>query len=103
MSEPVSPEAGRQAGDRKGAVRRQGAKPSGGTKRKGAATARVQFHLAVQVVERLRVHSALSHASDSGVVGGILLAHLSRFGKGRELFPAPAVAPDESGEDALPV
>lgn len=91
-----SPEAGKRP--RGGTAKRQSAKPSGSAKRPGAKTLRVQLHLEEQTVERLRVHTALSHRNDSSVVGEILLSWLARYGKGRELFPAPSREP---GEDLL--
>lgn len=88
---------GQEAGrPRAGAAKRQGAKPAGGAKRPDTKTVRVQLHLGERVVERLRVHTALSHRNDSAVVGEILLSWLGRYGKGRELFPA-------EGPDALGV
>src|SRR5262245_30780491 len=73
---------------RGGTARRQGAKPSGGAKRPGAQTLRVQLHLGGQTVERLRVHTALCHRSDSAMADEILLGWLSRYGRGRDLFPS---------------
>lgn len=75
---------------RGGQATRQSAKPAGSGKRSSAKSTRVQFHLPERIVERLRVHTALSHRNDSAVVGEILLSWLNRYGKGRELFPEEA-------------
>lgn len=71
---------------RGGTATRQGARPSGGAKRSGAKTVRLQLHLGEKTVERLGVHASLVHADKSRVVEDILVGWLSRFGKGRELF-----------------
>lgn len=78
------PEAGRPRG---GTPRRQGAKVPGSDKRSGAKPLRVQYHLGERLVERLGVHCSLVHRSQSAVVGEILTGWLTRYGKGRELFP----------------
>lgn len=77
----------REAGQsRKGATKRQAAKSPGGAKQSGTKTVRLQLHLMGQTVERLRVHTALSHRNDSRVADEILASWLTRYGKGRELF-----------------
>jgi hypothetical protein len=88
-------EAGRPRG---GAPKRQGAKVPGSDKRQGAKTARVQYHLGENVVERLGVHCSLVHRSCSAVVEEILLSWLQRFGRGKELWgpdAGPGVVSDE--------
>ena len=73
---------------RVGTAKRRSAKPSGSAKQPGTKTLRVQLHLGARTVERLRVHTALSHRNDSKVVEEILSGWLARYGRGRELFPA---------------
>ena len=80
---------------RGGQATRQAAKPAGGAKRSASKSMRVQFHLPERLVERLRVHTALSHRNDSAVVAEIVGSWLNRFGRGRELFPDE---PDSAGE-----
>jgi len=67
--------------------KRQSAKTPSSGKRPGTKKARVQFHLGERLVERLGVHSSLSHRNSSAIVEEILSGWLARFGKGRELFP----------------
>lgn len=93
MSE--SPEAAKRG--RGGTVKRQAARPSVSARKPSAKTLRIQLHLEEQTVERLRVHTALSHRNDSSVVGEILLSWLARYGRGRELFQPP----EGAGEDLL--
>jgi hypothetical protein len=68
-------------------AKRRNTKPSVSAKEPGAKTLRVQLHIGERTVERLRVHTALSHRNDSRVVEEILCGWLARYGKGRELFP----------------
>jgi hypothetical protein len=77
------------------AAKPKGAKPLGSARKPEAGTLRVQLHLSTEVVERLRVHTALVHRNDSAEVGKILLSYLAHRGQGRELFQLP----EEAGED----
>jgi hypothetical protein len=60
----------------------------------------VQYHLSEQLVERLGVHCSMSHRNEAAMVEEILLSWLARYGRGRELFPAPSREP---GQDLLEV
>src|SRR3954447_12328846 len=91
---------GQGAGNaRKGAAKRQGAKPLGGGKAPAAKKLRQQFHLGEQVVQRLGVHCSMSHRDKSALVEEVLTSWLARYGRGRELFPAGEVDPVESESD----
>lgn len=79
-----------------GAAKPKGAKPPGGAKKTDGKPLRVQLHLSAEVVERLRVHTALVHRNDSAVVEEILYSYLAYKGKGRTLFPAPV---KKAGQD----
>ena len=80
------PEGAAAKRPRGGTAGRQGARPSGGARRPGAKTVRLQLHLGGETVERLGVHASLVHADKSRVVEEVLLGWLSRYGRGRELF-----------------
>lgn len=92
--------AGRARG---GTARRQGTKPSGGGSQSGAKKARVQFHLGEKLIERIGVHASLVHRNQSAVVEEILTSWLTRYGRGRELFPSEGGTSggqvDPSGEE----
>lgn len=72
-------------------AKRQGAKPSGSGRRASAKTTRTQFHLGEVTARRLGVHAALVGKNQSRLVDEILTSWLTRFGQGRELFPADPV------------
>jgi hypothetical protein len=80
------PEGAAAKRPRGGTAGRQGARASGGARRSGAKTVRLQLHLGEKTVERLGVHASLVHADKSRVVEEVLLGWLSRYGRGRELF-----------------
>lgn len=90
--------AGKPKRARSESTKRQDAKSTGSAKKADVKTLRIQLHIEEQTVERLRVHTALSHRNDSAVVGEILLSWLARFGKGRELFPVLKKPGEDLGE-----
>lgn len=93
---------GQEAGKARGvAARRQGAKPPSGAKRPGAKTLRLQLHLGEKTVERLGVHCSLVHRNQSAVADEILRTWLSRYGRGRELFPAEELISEGTAEADL--
>jgi hypothetical protein len=89
-------EAGRSRG---GSSRRQGAKVTGSGKRPEAKKLRVQYHLGEKLIERLGVHASLVHRNQSAVVEEILTGWLTRYGRGRELFPADPEDSEGSATD----
>ena len=62
----------------------------------------MQFHLGEKLIERLGVHASLAHRNSSAVVEEVLTSWLSRYGKGRELFPAEVDPLGQGGEDSPP-
>src|SRR3954447_25026299 len=89
---------GQGAGNaRKGAAKRQGARPLGSGKAPVAKKLRQQFHLGEQVVQRLGVHCSMCHRDKSAFVEEILGSWLIRYGKGKEAFPSD---PEELSDPA---
>lgn len=83
-------QADQEAGRPRAVVtRNRGAKSPSGAKRPETKTVRVQLHLGETAAKRLSVHAALVGRNSSRVADEILTGWLARYGKGRELFPAP--------------
>lgn len=69
--------------------KRRSTKTPGSAKRPETKTVRSQLHLGEMTVKRLGVHCSLVGRNASRVADKILGDWLARFGKGREIFPAP--------------
>src|SRR5687767_6379499 len=90
-------ETGQGAGERPAGVtpKRRGATVSGGAKRRGAKTTRLQLHLGETTARRLAVHAALVGRNQSRVADEILASYLDRYGRGRELFAESGESPGQ--------
>ena len=95
-------ETGQGAGERPAGVtpKRRGATVSGGAKRRGAKTTRLQLHLGETTARRLAVHAALAGRNQSRVADEILSSYLDRYGKGKELFSGDGDLSDQGEADA---